>query len=284
MMKVVPRVSSWTCKRCGRTLPWTDEFFHSRQGTPNGLSYTCKDCVKEKNAICRVRIKERDGATRVSCRECGKEFWKSAGRDDPLCSSCLIRGMGPGPKHGLSKHPLYGVWAGMKTRCHNESDPGYKNYGGRGIRVCDEWTEFVPFYEWAVGSGWEPGLTIERLDVNLGYSPENCSWTPLSDQPHNRRNTIRATAWGETKALGLWLRDPRAVCRNRCTVLDRLERGATPEEALTAPVQEKRSLTDEDKAKALAMRKSGTSMTRIAQEFGVAQPTVKRFLASVGAV
>jgi hypothetical protein len=93
-------------------------------------------------------------------------------------------------KHGYSKEygPLYRCWIGMKRRCYNSRDASYMNYGGRGIVVCDEWkNDFVSFNNWAINNGWAIGLTIERMDVNLGYSPLNCTWIPKAMQVRNTR-------------------------------------------------------------------------------------------------
>lgn len=92
---------------------------------------------------------------------------------------------------GLSDNRLYSIWKNMKSRCNNSNVPAYTNYGGRGITVCDEWEKFENFREWAMQSGYAETLTLERKDVNKGYSPDNCKWIPKSEQPKNRRNIIR---------------------------------------------------------------------------------------------
>lgn len=93
-------------------------------------------------------------------------------------------------KHGDNKTKLYNVWAGMKRRCQNSNTLHYNDYGGRGITVCDEWQEYIPFKEWAIATGYKEGLSIERKDVNGNYEPNNCYWIPLKMQGKNRRNTI----------------------------------------------------------------------------------------------
>lgn len=92
-------------------------------------------------------------------------------------------------KHGGSKDPLYNVWRGMQRRCFNPKERSYVNYGGRGITVCDAWAQdYTVFKKWALANGYEEGLTIERVDVNKGYSPDNCTWIPRAKQSVNRRN------------------------------------------------------------------------------------------------
>ena len=90
--------------------------------------------------------------------------------------------------------PLYRKWNHMRQRCNNPNDIGYQNYGGRGIKVCEEWdnleTGFINFYNWALSTGWtiDTKLSIDRIDVNKGYSPDNCRWVNKRTQNSNRTN------------------------------------------------------------------------------------------------
>lgn len=91
---------------------------------------------------------------------------------------------------GLKKDRLYQIWKNMKSRCNNPNVPAYKNYGGRGISVCEEWELFIPFMKWALSNGYTDDLTLDRKDNNVGYFPDNCRWIPKSEQAKNRRNII----------------------------------------------------------------------------------------------
>ena len=98
--------------------------------------------------------------------------------------------------HGMSDTRMYRLWEAMRTRCNNRNSKSYKNYGGRGISICEEWNDFETFYSWAMSHGYMDDLTIDRIDCNRGYEPSNCRWIPRVDQALNRRNTIRLTYKG----------------------------------------------------------------------------------------
>ena len=95
-------------------------------------------------------------------------------------------GKSTGIKHGLGGHPLYHVWSSMKTRCNTKLSYG-ENWAGRGIKVCDEWKTFMPFYSWAIANGYQRGLSLDRTDNNGNYTPDNCRFTDWSTQNKNKR-------------------------------------------------------------------------------------------------
>lgn len=86
--------------------------------------------------------------------------------------------------HGC-KSPIYLAWRSMKKRCSNSNHEWFHRYGGRGISVCPEWKEYPAFLKWALGAGWEPGLTLDRRDNDSGYSPGNCRWATKKVQGRN---------------------------------------------------------------------------------------------------
>lgn len=90
-------------------------------------------------------------------------------------------------KHGLNGHHLYSVWRNIKTRCYNPKTHNYENYGGKGITICPEWLNDVSvFYAWCVDNGYKEGLTLDRINSNFGYYPENCRWVTREFQAQNR--------------------------------------------------------------------------------------------------
>lgn len=110
-------------------------------------------------------------------------------------------------KHGLQKHPLYAIHSEMRARCNRESHPRYKDYGGRGIKVCDEWNSFLTFYTWAVENGWELGLEIDRKDNDGWYSPDNCRIVPQEINARNTRRCRQIEYNGKTQTLAEWARE-----------------------------------------------------------------------------
>lgn len=136
-------------------------------------------------------------------------------------------------KHGLSNTRLHRIWHSMYCRCYYKSTNQYKNYGGRGIKVCEEWKHmqgFINFYNWAINNGYKETLTLDRIDNNKGYCPSNCRWITPKEQSNNRRNNVYYTFNGETKTSKQWC---ELYNISQTTLLDRLKRGWTLEQALT---------------------------------------------------
>lgn len=143
----------------------------------------------------------------------------------------------PNYKDGRKRSRLYRIYNNMKTRCYNPNSESYKYYGGRGISICNEWLEdFSIFKEWALIHGYREDLTIERLDVNGDYNPDNCVWATYKVQANNMRSNHLETIDGVTKNLTEWA---EFYGINIKTVRDRLLRGWDLKRALTTPADPK---------------------------------------------
>lgn len=109
--------------------------------------------------------------------------------------------------HGLVRHPLYGIWQGIKKRCYSVNELSYKDYGARGIVMCDEWkSDFLQFYNWAIANGWEKGLEIDRRENDGIYAPDNCRFVTRLINAKNKRSSRVITYNGETMILSDWAR------------------------------------------------------------------------------
>lgn len=133
--------------------------------------------------------------------------------------------------HGLSGTRLHSIWKNMRRRCLAADNPRFPDYGGRGITICDEWRDFAVFHAWATANGYADDLTIERLDVDGNYEPDNCTWIPREEQSTNRRISLRdndGVPWLKiAKANGISYR----VFGQRVRV-----NGMAPEVAATRPI------------------------------------------------
>ena len=108
-------------------------------------------------------------------------------------------------KHGYYGTRLYGIFQQMKQRCYDKHSTNYKNYGGRGITICDEWkNNFENFYSWAVMHGYSDDLTIDRMDVNGNYEPSNCRWATKKEQARNKRTNKIVEINGEKHLVVEW--------------------------------------------------------------------------------
>lgn len=106
--------------------------------------------------------------------------------------------------HNMSRTRLYKIWQDMKARCNNSNTPYYHKYGGRGISVCAEWNTFEPFRDWALANGYQENLTIDRIDVNGNYEPNNCRWITNQEQQNNKRTSHFLTYNGKTQTITEW--------------------------------------------------------------------------------
>ncbi len=135
--------------------------------------------------------------------------------------------------HGLSYTRLSSIWRAMKGRCYNPNSYAYHNYGGRGIKVCDEWkNDFVSFYNWAIANGYDEHLSIDRIDVNGDYEPANCRWADKSTQANNTRCNRKIEYDGKVQTVSQWSAETGI---KSSTIRRRLSLGWTIEKTLKTP-------------------------------------------------
>lgn len=138
---------------------------------------------------------------------------------------------------GRRRAKLKRIWILMLQRCEDSNDIGWKDYGGRGISVCEEWHVFENFYSWAVEQGYAmlSGLQIDRIETNGNYEPDNCRWVDKYTNARNKRNTRYITAFGETKSLPDWLEDERCSNVSYSALWSRINKGWNAEFAISKP-------------------------------------------------
>ena len=136
--------------------------------------------------------------------------------------------------HNMIDTRIYRIWLGIKNRTNPKSKDiytTYKNYSGRGIKICEEWKkDFLAFYKWSIENGYNDKLTIDRIDVNGNYEPNNCRWITMKGQNNNKRNNVIIEFNGEKHTLTEWnekMQFPKGLLKNR------LVRGWSIERALT---------------------------------------------------
>ena len=148
--------------------------------------------------------------------------------------------------HGLRNHPLYFVWNGMRDRCYKETHPRYKDWGGRGVKFCDRWLNFKNFYD-DMSPTYQKGLTIDRIDNDGDYSPDNCRWATHKEQANNQRSNRVLEFNGKNQTLAQWSEELNI---NYDALRDRLNEEWSVEDALTTPViKNTRVITFEGKTK-----------------------------------
>lgn len=215
------------CHRCGRTKEiclnslrrgittscgcgHRKDLVGQRFGMLTVIAYVPKGDRKRTHWLCMCdcgRIKEIEGypLTTGRIKTCGRH--PKSGEENPRY------------KHGLTNCRIMKIWTHMKGRCYNSHSKAYKNYGGRGIKVCDEWLHDVKsFEEWSLSHGYAENLSIDRIDVNGDYTPENCRWTDKKTQCNNQRNNHYIIYKGEKLTIAQIaekynLNAHRIVCR-----------------------------------------------------------------------
>lgn len=206
----------WKCQcECGNILYKSAR--HLNEAKKNGKELNC-GCLRTKDltgkvfgdltAIKSISIKGRKNWVCV-CK-CGEEVLKTVTyleKNNYICKKDRYRNKKNKDEIFYIKRRLRGVHRNMKNRCADPNDKSYKNYGGRGITVCKEWQKFTNFFEWAIDNGYKQGLTIDRIDNNGNYCPENCRWADKYVQMNNKIDNILISYNGKSQSLRAWCRE-----------------------------------------------------------------------------
>ena len=201
------------------------------------MTYTDITNQTFNSLIARERVycnKQKKMAWRCDC-ECGGEIiatYSQLNRGNTKSCGCLNREQTTvrNATHNESKTRLYKIWVGMRQRCNNPNKVRYADYGGRGIKVCDDWDNYLTFKNWAISNGYDDTMSIERVDVDKDYCPTNCKWIPLSDQSKNRRSCNMLTYNGKTLTISDWARELNI---HRSTINKRLKKGMSIDKVLS---------------------------------------------------
>lgn len=142
--------------------------------------------------------------------------------------------------HDKTGTRLYNVWNNIKRRCYTKTNPYYKYYGGCGVKMCDEWrVSFSSFYDWSMGNGYDKDAkqgdcTLDRIDANGNYCPENCRWVSMKEQNFNRKANLILEYQGKKQCLAEWADELNI---NHSTLYYRIKRGWSVERALSEGVR-----------------------------------------------
>ena len=196
---------------------------------PNGRSvvmWKCQ-CDCERRTIAIIRSDTLKDGKSTQCISCARSF-----AANEAVKKLKI--------HGERNTRLYGIWVNMRSRCNNTKNLDYKDYGGRGIVVCEEWdSSYVAFRDWAKSNGYSDDLTIDRIDVDGNYEPSNCRWATIKEQANNRRSNKMLTFNGETHSIHMW---SEILGINYNTLYNRLHKYKwSVERALTTPGRTKQN-------------------------------------------
>ena len=233
----------WKCRcECGKTRYATTSDLKLRKVTTCGCRGRLDLKGKTFGRLTVIRETRKNNCIFWRCLcQCGK---KTSVRTDDLISlstqscGCYRREIANqiSRTHGDAGKittRLYNIWHSMKQRCLNKTDKDYKNYGGRGIKLCKQWHDYVAFKKWALAHGYRNDLQIDRINNEGNYTPNNCRWVTRKDNLRNTRRTRWGTIEGNTKSLAEWC---EIYDISYATVLGRLSRGWDLIDALTKPL------------------------------------------------
>lgn len=270
-------VIRWKCQcECGNIIP----VFKNTLLRDNGSIKSCgcvyvnelkKEIDRRKDHLEIIGVKQygRKGRVVVRC-DCGAIKEMTLSRfNNPSMHSCGCIGVpkgsdSPNFQHGMSRTRIYGVYRDMYNRCYNKDDISYPNYGAKGITICPEWLGdcgINNFSEWAYANGYDENAergkcTVDRIETDKGYSPDNCRLVSMQTQNNNKGNNRYFEIDGITKTLSEWCKEYGNLCVQ--SVWTRVKNGMDIKTALTKPMQKKKSEMTEQELRERKQRKLET--------------------------
>ena len=248
VLKFIERKKSgyyWLCKcDCG------NEKIIRITNLTSGLTRSC-GCLnfqdytgKRFGRLIVIDLHERATPTKWLCKcDCGNKIIVSGNNlksGNTQSCGCLFKEVHKigNPKHKLYNTRIYKIWCGMKDRCYSKKHQAYSLYGGRGITICDEWkNNVVEFYNWAIANGYQDYLTIDRIDNNSNYEPNNCRWVTKNEQQNNTRKNIFYEYKGEKLTLSQLSKKYNI---NTSTLFNRIKRYNNINLAIETPIDIKK--------------------------------------------
>lgn len=232
----------WRCKcDCGNeTVVYGSGLKNAKVKSCGCLRTECKEDLlgqRFERLLVVAAAPNKGEVTRWLCRcDCGSEkIITSRALKTGNTKSCGCLRAEMMTTHGLIDHPLYSVYKGIVGRCYQKSNVAFHNYGGRGIHMCDSWkNDPKAFIEWALSAGWSPGLTIDRVDNDDSYGPDNCKISTMKEQARNRRTTQKIVYNGEERLAMDVIAESGLL---PVTVRGRVAAGWSWEKALTEPLK-----------------------------------------------
>ena len=197
----MPKIIDLTGKRFGRLT------VVKKSNVPKGKGAKW-DCICECGNMVIVKTGALNYGSTKSCGCLQKDIVRKTGYNNKV--------------HGKSDSRLHIIWMQMRSRCESSKNNAYKYYGIRGIRVCEEWNDYITFENWALNNGYKKHLTIDRIDNDGNYEPSNCRWVTMQTQANNRRSTILITFNRKTQSLKQWSDE---IGIKHGTLLNRYHRG-----------------------------------------------------------
>jgi hypothetical protein len=208
------KAATWLCKcDCGNTKVIRGTSLKAKDGTRSCgcLSRQIEDLTGNRYGTLTVKRIYRNEASKkkewLCVCDCGNEVVVSGGNlKDGHTQHCLECGYkltaNAHRTHGKSQHPLFGIWYGIISRCESNKSTSYKNYGGRGISICEEWrNDFQAFYDWCMENGYKKGLQIDIIDNDGNYEPNNCRWVTRTVNANNKRSNVFIEYNGEVATV-----------------------------------------------------------------------------------